>query len=76
MTPADKFYMNYSPNCCRRADCADHNCPGRGTEQPTIYNPGKYELPNPAGAEAALKYVLAGVGFIATLIAALIWGVK
>ena len=29
MTPADKFYMNYSPNCCHKPDCQDVNCPGR-----------------------------------------------
>lgn len=29
MNEADKFYMNYSPNCCHKPDCQDVDCPGR-----------------------------------------------
>jgi hypothetical protein len=55
-------------NCCRRADCADHNCPGRNTEPP-----------NPASQEAALKYlstILAGIGVFSFVMAIVIWSVK
>ena len=94
MTPADKFYMNLNPNCCHRADCQDRNCPGRvmkpagrytglseiyNKEEPAVYNPGKYELPNPASQEAAFKYVLnilAGIGIGAFIVAVCIWGLK
>lgn len=51
-----------SPNCCRRADCADHNCPGRGVE------------PLPPATEAAVSaalWFLCGIGFLAALIAGL-----
>lgn len=60
MTPADKFYMNHKKECCNH-DCEQgRDCPNR----------------NPAGAEAAFKYVLnvlAGIGLIAAVIAAAIY---
>ena len=67
MTPADKFYMNYSPNCCHRADCTDVNCPGRGQEPPN---------PQTEAAISAAVWFLCGIGFIAALIAVAIWSLK
>ncbi len=63
MTPADKFYMNHK-SCCESHDCNQgRDCPNR----------------EPASQDAAFEYVLnilAGIGFIAALIAVAIWSLK
>ena len=66
MTPADKFYMNYSPNCCHKPDCKDVDCSGRYADtQPPV----DLDKDDKADVYTAIAIVLVFVGFI-------VWSLK
>lgn len=52
-------------NCCRRADCADHNCPGRDTDDDDTGFHWETTLEN-------FGWFLAGIGFLALCVALLV----